>query len=802
MKKSFIIRMCMILLAVGIAIGFAPMGGEMYSHAAGKVRLSQTTIKGPEGQKVQLKVSGTKKAVKWTTSNRKVAKVSKRGFVTLKKKGSCVIRAKAGKKTLQCRVKVRKRKNSVSFDSRVIRREVADETDYTVSGGSGDSIRVSLPTDDVVEELREGDVVLLPSNEETDGLAIKISSITTSGNHTILTGVTPDPAEVFKEVDIEEIFTADMDQFQPDTSVVRNVRPATKGEKRELRAAAKEAAKEASKGASRGASDEGDNETDFTIAGARTIEIEKGPISGSFTVGKPKVTPNINLVRKGLSMRVKDFDVNIDYAANASISASKDIEIDPFYLGAIPDIKLPYGFVGDIIFYVDVDLDGSFTVESSLHIDAGVNYTGSGKPKTYNNSSLENQLSFQGNLKVLLKTDACVGWGGYWDKKSRVRKWSVDLAVVGVRAGPGFALEETYHANKPNQCDDLSAYLYVDLAVTAVKDRETRKEKINMVKLLFDNAHLKSSWTLLDNDSSNPIRTTAHFEDGVKVPVCTYESPVTCLKNISMLGQTYAAVAGKYAITDQGGADAYHMYKDRRSSLEFDFYGSIPGPNYEYYDDLLVGDEDLCCGMHGTAADMLGIDKEMTVARFQKISGMELNPGEEIPRSAPNCLAMTEVYEGMYAMIKMPGVSHKCLLFFQDAYDEGRITPDTKVFLEAGRLDSVIDEYSNPIRIYKIGTQNFSKKFRKNADQDYAQVVIGPQSVQKKKLHIVTGAGWEIESISMECPYGLGVMQKDLKNDRKFTVPKAGHGYFYIETRLRFTETGRTVTRVLRTKGY
>ena len=725
MKNYRMFHIGLILLIAVIAVGFAPIGsGDMYSNAAGKVKLSQTKVKGLEGQKLELKVSGTTKAVKWTSSNKKVAKVNKRGFVTLKKKGKCVIKAKAGKKTLKCRVKVRKRKNFVSYDSDVIQEEVADETNYTVSSGTGDTIRVNLPTDPAVQDLNTGDVVLFPSNGETDGLPIKITRKTTSGSNTIITGVTPDPAEVFEEVDIEQIFTADMENFVPDTSVVRNVRPATRGEKRELRKASK------------AASDE--DETKVTIKGARTFDIEKGPITGSFTIGKPKVTPEINLIRNGGSMEVRDFDVNIDFAANASLSASKDIEIDPFYIGAIPSIKLPYGFVGDIIFYIDVDLDGSFTVESSLHIDAGVNYAGSGKPRTYNNSSLKNDLSFEGNLKTLLKTDACVGWGGYWDKKDRERKWTIALAVIGVRAGPAFSLVATYHANKPNECDELSAYLYLDIAVTALKDRQTGKDKLNLVKLLFDEAHLNTDWTLLDNDESNPVRTVVHYEDGVKVRVCTYKSPKRCLKNISMLGQTFKAVSSKYALVGQGGTDSYHIYKDRRSSLEFDFFGSIPGPNIEYWNDRTVGDYDLCCGMHGTAADMLGIDEEMTISWFQKISGMELKPGSEKPRSAPACLSLTNTYDGMYTMIKMPGIDHKCLLFFDGAYDTGMITPDTKIFLEAGRLDSadptsayepVISEYEKMMGRIDAGKEvdpyDLSKYGYKYIYSEIAQYAVG-----------------------------------------------------------------------------
>ena len=58
------------------------------------------------GQKVTLKVTGTSKKAKWSSSNAKVAKVSK-GKVTAVKKGKATIKAKVGKKTYTCKITVK-----------------------------------------------------------------------------------------------------------------------------------------------------------------------------------------------------------------------------------------------------------------------------------------------------------------------------------------------------------------------------------------------------------------------------------------------------------------------------------------------------------------------------------------------------------------------------------------------------------------------------------------------------------------------------------------------------------------------
>lgn len=59
------------------------------------------------GDTLNLKVTGTGQKAKWTTSNKKVAIVNKKGKVTAKKAGSATITAKVGSKKLTCKIKVK-----------------------------------------------------------------------------------------------------------------------------------------------------------------------------------------------------------------------------------------------------------------------------------------------------------------------------------------------------------------------------------------------------------------------------------------------------------------------------------------------------------------------------------------------------------------------------------------------------------------------------------------------------------------------------------------------------------------------
>lgn len=79
------------------------------SVRAATPKLSQTVISLPSGTSTTLKVSGTDKAVKWSSSDENIASVSKKGKVTGKNAGKAIITATIGKQTLQCRVIVRAR---------------------------------------------------------------------------------------------------------------------------------------------------------------------------------------------------------------------------------------------------------------------------------------------------------------------------------------------------------------------------------------------------------------------------------------------------------------------------------------------------------------------------------------------------------------------------------------------------------------------------------------------------------------------------------------------------------------------
>ena len=75
-------------------------------EAKKKPAISQSELELEVGKSAKLKVKGTKKKVKWSSSDKTVAKVNKKGKVTAVADGVATITAKVGKKKYTCEVNV------------------------------------------------------------------------------------------------------------------------------------------------------------------------------------------------------------------------------------------------------------------------------------------------------------------------------------------------------------------------------------------------------------------------------------------------------------------------------------------------------------------------------------------------------------------------------------------------------------------------------------------------------------------------------------------------------------------------
>ena len=101
---GFMKKTLFLVTAVLIAVSFLPKNAE-----AATVRLDQKKFTLTAGERFTLNLKGTGKKVTCTSSNKRIATVTKKGCnVVAKKAGKVTITAKVGNKKLKCRVTVKK----------------------------------------------------------------------------------------------------------------------------------------------------------------------------------------------------------------------------------------------------------------------------------------------------------------------------------------------------------------------------------------------------------------------------------------------------------------------------------------------------------------------------------------------------------------------------------------------------------------------------------------------------------------------------------------------------------------------
>jgi hypothetical protein len=133
-------------------------------HAATKVKLNKTKATLTVGNTVTLKVSGTSKKVTWKSSNSKVAKVSSKGVVTAKKKGSAKITATVDGKKYTCKVTVEKPSISDKSATITIGDTISlfmDETTQKVTWSSGDKSIAKVSKKGVVTGVSVGSTKII-----------------------------------------------------------------------------------------------------------------------------------------------------------------------------------------------------------------------------------------------------------------------------------------------------------------------------------------------------------------------------------------------------------------------------------------------------------------------------------------------------------------------------------------------------------------------------------------------------------------------------------------------------------------
>ena len=127
------------------------------------VKLNKSKVFLWEGQFTKLKIN-TKKKVKWTSQNKKVATVSKAGKVLAKKAGDTSITAKVGKRKYNCKVIVEKKAEIVSVNE-IFTKELYNKTKKIVWHNTGEVVTNKRGIKQAFVQLASVTLTEVPENE-------------------------------------------------------------------------------------------------------------------------------------------------------------------------------------------------------------------------------------------------------------------------------------------------------------------------------------------------------------------------------------------------------------------------------------------------------------------------------------------------------------------------------------------------------------------------------------------------------------------------------------------------------------
>ena len=158
MRRKITVWLILISLVLGLFSPAAAITADAASPKLGKTRLTLDV-----GKKQTLKVKNASGKVKWSSINKKVASVSKKGTVTAKKAGNAKITAKIGKKKLVCKVTV-KSKAGLNYKSAGL--EVKETLSLKLNGVKG-GVKWSSSNKTVASVSKKGKVTAKKSGKAT-----------------------------------------------------------------------------------------------------------------------------------------------------------------------------------------------------------------------------------------------------------------------------------------------------------------------------------------------------------------------------------------------------------------------------------------------------------------------------------------------------------------------------------------------------------------------------------------------------------------------------------------------------------
>ena len=389
--------------------------------------------------------------------------------------------------------------------------ELLDDVEEVEEYDGGDDGEFELSASNDVPKV--GDKVLLqPTDENPLGAAGTVTSVTTAadGSVSVEFDQASDPAEVFEWIEMsDEGVAVDPDRVVED-SVHTEIRPPFG--------------------------------VDDMYGSSGTWEPEEGALGDDFNIklnddgssyvkGGVSVKPKVGYDVKwslfgGLERCELSVGGGVEIEAEAHVQNGKEGRDIRLFEVSTP---LPYGFSIDVPFYIHVQADGSISVDVAYEMMTTAKLV-NGEWVVEDESDLDADMSAAVHLRLGAKVGA------------ELKLLSVQLVDAAVGAGADGTFETTLHETGL-QCVDLSAYLYVSVEVGKGTDY--------LVKL-----GLTFGRDVID-ESNSPVRLAWHFENGVRVPECTYGRGENDPAAFADVVRQYESTYGTLSFQDSGHSLLY-----------------------------------------------------------------------------------------------------------------------------------------------------------------------------------------------------------------------------------------------------
>lgn len=156
-------RILSVILALGMLFGLVTPVSSQAAKKAPKLNKKKLTL--TVGDTAKLKVKNTKKKIKWSSSKKAVATVTKKGKIKAKKAGKTTITAKVGKKKLTCKVTVKAKKQAAGTPT---------TKPNTSSGGNAGVVKNNVTVVQIVHEKELKVTLTNKQNLSKDNFSLKV----------------------------------------------------------------------------------------------------------------------------------------------------------------------------------------------------------------------------------------------------------------------------------------------------------------------------------------------------------------------------------------------------------------------------------------------------------------------------------------------------------------------------------------------------------------------------------------------------------------------------------------------------